>query len=333
MYKSGYLSAVSVGFRGIKFNPRDDDAVQEQPIWQRGMHFLEAELLEVSAVLVPCNPDALVSMRGMKSFHPEGIRIMESYLAKSAIPFKHYALADEDTAWDAGAVLKGSDIDDLKIICTWYDNSKKPDELTKGDFKLPHHLGSEDGYKTVWNGVKAAMGALFGARGGAKIPETEQESCYNHLAKHYKEFDKDPPEWGKNYSAEELKSLFGEENNMSEQDEKIKALEERVKALERQKSGAKFSADTKENIKKVIEALKASHKAIKGCHEALEKMIADEPDAGTEAPGGNAGGDGEGSGTEKPAPNGSDGKGETPDHLKELDLSTASLEEALKLIN
>lgn len=82
MYKNGMLNAVSVGFRGIKYKTRDDDAVLEKPEWMRGIHFLEQELLEVSAVLVPCNQDALVTMRGMKGFNPDGVAIMEKMMVE-----------------------------------------------------------------------------------------------------------------------------------------------------------------------------------------------------------------------------------------------------------
>jgi len=84
MYKNGMLSAVSVGFRAIKYKTRDDAEVLEKPEWMRGTHFLEVELLEVSAVLVPCNQDALVTMRGIKSFSPDGIAVMEKMLAEKA---------------------------------------------------------------------------------------------------------------------------------------------------------------------------------------------------------------------------------------------------------
>jgi hypothetical protein len=59
MYKGGYLNATSVGFRGIKYKTRDDDAVLDKPEWQRGRRYIEQNLLELSAVPVPANPNAL----------------------------------------------------------------------------------------------------------------------------------------------------------------------------------------------------------------------------------------------------------------------------------
>jgi hypothetical protein len=37
------------------------------------------------------------------------------------------------------------------------------------------------------------MGVLEGARGGVDTPEGDRKDVYLHLAKHYEEFDKEPP--------------------------------------------------------------------------------------------------------------------------------------------
>lgn len=60
-----------------------------------------------------------------------------------------------------------------------------------GDLKLPHHQASDG--KVVWAGVTAAMAALMGGRGGVAIPAADQRKVYDHLAVHYKAFDKVPP--------------------------------------------------------------------------------------------------------------------------------------------
>ena len=129
---------------------------------------------------------------------------------KSVISFNPYTKAPINEKWDAGKEVKEADIDDLKKMCTWYD-SEKPD--VKASYKLPHHKVS--GYAVVWNAVKSAMGILFGARGGVDIPEADRKGVYNHLAKHYKQFDKEVPEF-KSYSEEELKTLFSEEKARGE---------------------------------------------------------------------------------------------------------------------
>lgn len=59
LYKGGYMSATSVGFRGIKSKARDDDEMLDKPEWQRGRRYMEQSLMELSAVPVPSNPNAL----------------------------------------------------------------------------------------------------------------------------------------------------------------------------------------------------------------------------------------------------------------------------------
>lgn len=278
-YLNGYLNAVSVGFIGLKSEENDSD--KDLPSWQRGRVFTEQEMIELSGVAIPANPNALVQSRSFKGMKPEEAKILSAILIKSALPYKKFPLADKDATWDGPAVIKASDIEDLAKICTWKDSSKDAADLTKGDFKLPHHESAADGYKTVWAGVKAAMGALLGARGGADIPEGDREGVYNHLKKHYAEFDEEAPEL-KSYSATELKAMFPEEGvslkvNMKDFEGPIaeavaKAIEPYVKqieALKKQmsitgKTGARLSADSVEKLTKAMDHLMAGHSVLKG---------------------------------------------------------------------
>jgi HK97 family phage prohead protease len=57
LVKGGFLNAVSVGFRPLKFQFSKD------PSRPNGIDFLESELLEVSVCPVPANPSALVQAR------------------------------------------------------------------------------------------------------------------------------------------------------------------------------------------------------------------------------------------------------------------------------
>jgi hypothetical protein len=59
MYKLGMLNAVSVGFKTIDYEPIPNSF---------GRKILKWTLLEVSAVPIPCNENALVEARGIKSF-------------------------------------------------------------------------------------------------------------------------------------------------------------------------------------------------------------------------------------------------------------------------
>lgn len=57
LYAGGYMSAVSVGFNPLKWQ------FAEEGSGRRGVDYLEQELLEYSAVPVPCNANALIAAR------------------------------------------------------------------------------------------------------------------------------------------------------------------------------------------------------------------------------------------------------------------------------
>lgn len=112
------------------------------------------------------------------------------YMMKGVVPFKSYNLSSLDTKWDGQEEIKQADVTKLKVMSTWFD-SKNPD--IKVSYKLPHHKASN--FQTVWKGVSAAMAALLGARGGVDIPSSDKKGVYNHLSRHYQEFDKTPPDF------------------------------------------------------------------------------------------------------------------------------------------
>ncbi len=248
LYRDGFLNAFSVGFRsleGEEVDPEQNDGV-------RYIH-RKVELLEVSAVPVPANPDALVAAVEAGQFKSAVVlKALGLEDAKTVVPYSPTTPAPEGRAWDAAAAVKrlrawagGEDISWAKYRkgFAWYD-SKEPELF--GSYKLPHHdiVGGE--LVVVWRGVAAAMAALLGARGGVDIPESDRRGVYNHLAKHYKQFDKPVPEYR---SIEEAAML----------EEKITELETRIDGLQEQVS----------NLEKVFEETKQA-----------EPEAAPEPEAG-----------------------------------------------------
>lgn len=227
LYKDGFMNAWSIGFIPKEFEPNENG----------GKNFTKWELLEYSAVLVPDNPEALTLLRSkgfdldekgnVKEIDSTNVKIIDKKIdkgeadvkkveekedkkvdekeVKGVIPFKKYPLADEGESWDGSGEIASADVEVLKEISAWFDEDE-PD--VKGSYKLPHHRAS-DRY-TVWQGVASAMGALLGARGGVDVPLDDRQGIYNHLSKHYEEFEKDVPEF-KVYTTDELKNLFGED--------------------------------------------------------------------------------------------------------------------------
>jgi HK97 family phage prohead protease len=210
LYLGGYLRATSVGFQDLEREPLTDKEGK-----QTGWRYKKQELYELSAVPVPANPNALMMAVQKGVVNPREVEevmgvpyeadlIQEAEMeaqeeqVKGVIPFKEYPAEPEDSPWDGPAEIKATEVDDLKVICTWFD-SENPD--IKNSYKLPHHRAK--GYKVVWRGVAAAMAALLGSRGGVNIPEADKKGVYNHLAKHYAQFEKEPPEL-KEYSDSDL---------------------------------------------------------------------------------------------------------------------------------
>lgn len=225
LYMGSFLRAFSVGF--IPWEVTKDKRFENQ----KGDTIIDAELLEYSTVNIPSNREALVKVYGeIKShidskFLPFVDALIEQPIFKSCghkalynwdgslfddcpicktedkkvIPYKDLGGAREEEEWDGQKEITAADVDTLKLICAWYD-ADNPN--VKASYKLPHHKAMGDNV-AVWNGVKAAMGALLGARGGVDIPESEREGVYNHLAKHYAHWEKEPPEF-KEYADESL---------------------------------------------------------------------------------------------------------------------------------
>jgi hypothetical protein len=101
-------------------------------------------------------------------------------------------VAARGAEWDGGAEVADADVDDLRVMCAWFD-SDEPD--AKSSYKLPHHRANVD-HTLVWRGLTAAMGALLGARGGVDVPMADRRGVYAHLARHYRDdFGAEPPEF------------------------------------------------------------------------------------------------------------------------------------------
>ncbi|NIU01093.1 MAG: hypothetical protein GWN01_09260 [Nitrosopumilaceae archaeon] len=100
---------------------------------------------------------------------------------------------DQDVAWDAGREVRRASVQDLLIMSAWREN-KPRDELVKGDFKFPHHIGRSP-WSVNFRAVISGIAVLNGARGGANIPDRDRRGVFRHLARHIREdFDEEPPE-------------------------------------------------------------------------------------------------------------------------------------------
>ena len=192
----------------------------------------------------------------------------------SAVPIhdgKVKAKEEEEWVWNAeegNKILDKGGWGLYKEAHAWFDDTLGSVPEKKLAYKLPHHKIVDGKFSLVLRGVFAAMASLLGARGGVKIPDEERKSVYNHLAHHYAEFNRVPPEF-KSYSAQEfvdhhilhrsqdvslLKSIFGE----IDENGKLKAKGE-------------VEMDIKETLKSILDAIQSLlHKTDEGAKAGEE---------------------------------------------------------------
>lgn len=204
LVQDGFLRAVSIGFYPKKQHTELVDG-NEVLIYD------ESELVEVSLVPIPSNPEALAIMRSVARHLPDAVirgvvpRDVSRETAPMGASWTKPTLADfTDKAWEE---LSAPEKNRIARHYAWAPGLP-PDRFS--GLKLPHHRPSDGA--VVWRGVRAAMAALLGARGGVNIPDEDRRRVYNHLASHYRQFDKEPPEF-KAYDEDELRAILEAEED------------------------------------------------------------------------------------------------------------------------
>ncbi len=168
-------------------------------------------------------------------------------LKAAAVPYEETPKAPMDYPWDADEAERrirlwagGPDKENIdwsryRRAFAWYDVSN-PENF--GSYKLPHHDVIDGRLHVVWRGVVAAMQSLLGARGGVDIPEADRRAVYEHLAGHYREFGREPPEFRASWfthSGLGVKPEGGgvEEMEVEELRAEVESLRRRVERVER----------------------------------------------------------------------------------------------------
>lgn len=256
--KDKFLDAFSIGFKILESEKQGDKRFIKR-----------IQILEVSLVGIPANPEARVEEVYMKDF--------EDFEMKGVVPGHPFKYGkDKESGWSKPTLRDFTDK-------TWEELSNEEKRRIAGhfawapknpperftDLKLPHH--DPKTHAVVWRGVVAAMAALFGARGGVDIPSEDRKKVYNHLASHYKEFGNEPPEFKflEEFATEffqeevDLKSPTEEESTMIEG--KIKELEAELEKLKKENEELKQKlrayeekekAEIIEKVKKAADILK-----------------------------------------------------------------------------
>ena len=125
---------------------------------------------------------------------------------RAVVAYEATAKADKNMAWDGNTAehemrnWASKDGSGEKTQMDWakyrrgfaYYDAKNPEDF--GSYKLPHHRVIDGQLVVVWHGCASAMAVCNGAMGGVDVPEDERPGIYNHLAKHYAQFEEQPPE-------------------------------------------------------------------------------------------------------------------------------------------
>lgn len=109
-----------------------------------------------------------------------------------------HSTATTDAAWDGPAnearARSGEDEVYYRKIFAWMDPEGDP--TVKTSYKFVHHQVSEDGTPGAANvrGCQTGIGVLNGGRGGTTIPDGDRQGVWNHLARHLRDAEVEPPE-------------------------------------------------------------------------------------------------------------------------------------------
>ena len=141
----------------------------------------ELEVPEVSPVLLGAGIDTRTeSIKGVKAALPA------------------HSTPTTDAAWDgpanAARAESGRDEAYYKRVYAWREPDGDP--TVKSSYKFVHHQVGADGTPGAANvrGCQTGIGVLNGGRGGTTIPDADRKGVWNHLAKHLRDAEIEPPE-------------------------------------------------------------------------------------------------------------------------------------------
>lgn len=291
--KAGLIKHVSLGADYERIDEIDGLNVV------RGLRFRE-----LSLVAVPGIPEAnirVVEKDNSVIMTETEIKLKEKI--EKVVPFKATKKAPEERGWDKNRAIRSlrkwassdgsGDKDKINWAkyrqgFAWYDPDHADDF---GGYKLPHHEVIDGELCVVWRGVAAAMAALMGARGGVQIPDKDRRGVYNHLAKHYKQFDKQPPSFEAVEKLAKADDINKAVNELSDEDVKAvaeildmvdvdlgkntlpgKAEDEMTEKVQPEKVEEKVEEKTEEKVEKPIENKIEVHVDTKPIAEKLDEL-------------------------------------------------------------
>ncbi len=138
--------------------------------------------------------------RAVMSFHDD------MSLAAEDVPFSWNVTSQDEILGE------GLDNWDRYAMAHLYrDDNANPE--TKGAYKLPIALMVDGELRVVLNGLRSAMAAINGARGGVDMSDDDRQSAYDVLVKYYDKFGQDAPDLRMGHEEDERSQVETEQND------------------------------------------------------------------------------------------------------------------------
>ncbi len=171
-YLNGYLSAVSVGFMSKERKERDDPDAMKRDSWMRGSLIMKQALLEVSAVSVPSNPNAVIqAAKSAKNMDEKQLKILEDLMEVKATKPEPQGVTPELKA-ELETMVKGM-FDDMVPKSGAKLSAATKAHLQKG---IDDMTAMMDAYSSTCKGVIAHFKGLMDGDGSEPAGQSSTET-------------------------------------------------------------------------------------------------------------------------------------------------------------
>lgn len=152
----------------------------------------DVELMEASVVVRGAVPGTETT----KLNEARAMRILEVRRTDFFGAIGSHSTTTSTKGWDGPAQKANLPNDGarLRMAHAWVDPDGDPD--AKASYKFIHHFVTSAGQVGAASTIACStgIGVLNGGRGGTTIPDGDRRGVYNHLAKHLRDADLEPPE-------------------------------------------------------------------------------------------------------------------------------------------
>jgi len=189
MYKLGYDEETdTIHYEGFVFDPDKADRIVND-----GFDSVSPEI-EVDKIDGKITGGKITGIAFVRNPAIKGTTVNKMYVSFST-PTHTWDYNKSDSSWSKPALKDFTEKSweelsntEKREIAAHFAYAVNMPPASFGDLKFPHH--DPKTHDVVWKAVANAMARL----NQADISDADKKAVYNHLVKHYKEFEKEPPE-------------------------------------------------------------------------------------------------------------------------------------------